>query len=73
MGYVPMLFTTHVNIAALAQNKQSQTGKHCKSNHNFPHSISFKKKGSHEESPINTPARTDRGVHSLLSVTQSLA
>ncbi len=39
-----MLFTTHINVTAFAQNEQRQTGKHRKTNHNFPHTHSLKKR-----------------------------
>jgi hypothetical protein len=38
-----MLFTTHINVATLAQHVQGKTCKHNKSDHNFPH-LSFSKK-----------------------------
>jgi hypothetical protein len=32
-----MLLATHVNVTALTQNKQGQTGKNSKTYNNFPH------------------------------------
>jgi hypothetical protein len=60
---VAMLFTTHINIAALAQDEQSQASKNGKSQNNFPHTISFKKKAL-KKGPVNGPGHHSRGVNS---------
>ncbi len=49
MRGIPMLFTTHIDIAAFAENEQGQSGEHNETRCNFPHTISFKKMGSTRE------------------------
>jgi len=57
-----MLFTTHVNIATLAQDKQGHTRKDRKTHCYFPHTHSLlNKKGPRKESLINRPGAVRRG------------
>jgi len=70
-GIRAMLFTAHINITTLAENEQGQTRKHRKTYSNFPHTISFNKKGSTRE-PVKHPASRKAGAtHSIYA--QSLA
>lgn len=54
-GLAAVLFTTHIDIAAFAQDKQGHTGKRDKTHNQFPHRISFKKKAPPTESLQNPP------------------
>ena len=70
MRGIAMLFTTHVDVATFAQDEQRKSGEHHKSDHNFPHTISFKKKGSQGE-PVIPLTSKGQGVNSTHN--QSLA
>jgi hypothetical protein len=58
-----MFFTTHIDIATFAQNEERSTSEHNKPDRNFPHTISFKKKGSQGE-PVTPLAASGQGVNS---------
>jgi hypothetical protein len=52
-GLSAVLFTAHIDITALAQDKEGQGGEHRKSNSNFPHTIFLKVKNDYlKKSPL---------------------
>jgi hypothetical protein len=61
MAGITMLFTAHINIATLAQDKQGQARKNNKTHCNLPHTISLIKKAPQQGSLKTPQSIKDRG------------
>lgn len=54
-GFRTVFFSTHVDVATLAQNEQGQACKHDETQCNFPHTHFLNKKGPQQEGLSNYP------------------